>query len=65
MLQKQSVIQIKDNSGMFEGRIINANKSNNVGAGVCVKVSVIRAKSDRHCGIMKDIWIIQTKKQMM
>lgn len=65
MLQKQSVINIKDNSGMFEGRIINATKSNNARCGVCVKVSIIRAKSDRHCGSIKDVWVIQTKKPVM
>lgn len=62
MLQRQSRIEIKDNSGLFEGRIIDASTCNNAGLGMCVKAVVIRARADKNLGKMKDVLVIQTKK---
>lgn len=73
MIQNQTEILIKDNSGMLRGRCINAGKHNQRGSvGQSVKVTVLKSKgvTKRKGGLKKtvkrgdlqDLLLVQTKK---
>jgi large subunit ribosomal protein L14 len=78
MLQTQSRITIKDNSGLLRGKIINSGRSLHPVVGNCVKATITRAKSKSNLkgtsaglkqarsvkGQLQDLLIIQTRKQL-
>lgn len=75
MLQTQTKILIKDNSGLLQGKIINSGRANSAALGHNVKVTITRAKSKIHRstgtkstkiqmrkGQLQNLIVIQTKK---
>ena len=69
MIQNQTEIYVKDNSGILKGRCINAGKTHqSVGARVKVTVSKAKVaskqKSFKRTGL-QDLLIIQTKKSIV
>jgi ribosomal protein L14 len=72
MIQTQTEILIKDNSGLLKGRCINASHKSFQGIGDNVKIAVRKSKArlfkgkQKRKGIQKtqDVLIIQTRKAM-
>lgn len=69
MIQNQTKILIKDNSGILKGRCINSGKQHQ-GVGMRVKIAISKAKiitkqkSVKHSGL-QDLLLIQTKKAII
>lgn len=77
MLQNQTKILIKDNSGLLQGKIINISGTRKAKVGNKLKVTIMRAKLKNNMGKnvkpgklpvlrgkLQDLLVIQTKKKI-